>query len=271
MKASLPKTCRRMLRGLGYHVPVTVGTGEPAIQTALQNQPDLILMDIQLRGQYGWCASGRSDQFAARCSRSSTSRRTLTKPRCSGRKAPSPFGFLVKPFEERAIQAGIEMALYKHQTDKQHPRARAMALHHPDQHRGCGDHDRSRRERSLSSTPRQKSSLAGRMPKHWAVPMPMSFRFLTRPRATAPADRVAKALDEGASGSFSNHTLLVRRDASEVHIEHSVAPIRQGLQEQIDGCVIVFNDVSERKAVGRAAPASPKDGRHRQTRGRHRA
>ena len=34
-----------------------------------------------------------------------------------------------------------------------------------------------------------------------------------------------------------------------MHIEHSVAPIRQGLQEKIDGCVIVFSDVSERKQL----------------------
>ena len=44
------KDLQAMLRRLGYHVPATVGTGELAIQTALQNQPDLILMDIQLRG-----------------------------------------------------------------------------------------------------------------------------------------------------------------------------------------------------------------------------
>ena len=51
------------------------------------------------------------------------------------------------------------------------------------------------------------------------------------------------------AAAFSNHTLLVRRDASEVHIEHSVAPIRQGLREEISGCVIVFNDVSDRKEL----------------------
>src|SRR5207244_1593081 len=51
------------------------------------------------------------------------------------------------------------------------------------------------------------------------------------------------------SGNCGNHTLLVRQDAAEICIEHSVAPIRQPQQERIDGCVIVFNDVSERKQL----------------------
>ena len=42
------KDLQAMLRGLGYHVPVTVGTGALAIQAAFENRPDLILMDIQL-------------------------------------------------------------------------------------------------------------------------------------------------------------------------------------------------------------------------------
>jgi len=46
----IAKDLQAILKRLGYHVPATVGTGELAIQTALKNQPDLILMDIQLRG-----------------------------------------------------------------------------------------------------------------------------------------------------------------------------------------------------------------------------
>src|SRR5437773_12422677 len=44
------KDIQYMLRTLGYDVPVTVATGVDAIRTAEENHPDLVLMDINLRG-----------------------------------------------------------------------------------------------------------------------------------------------------------------------------------------------------------------------------
>jgi two-component system cell cycle sensor histidine kinase/response regulator CckA len=111
------KDIQSMLRRLGYHVPATVGTGELAIQTALQNKPDLILMDIQLRGpmdgvQAATAISAQQDVAIVYLTANSD-QATLDRA-----KITDPFGFLIKPFEERAIQAGIETALYKHRTEQ---------------------------------------------------------------------------------------------------------------------------------------------------------
>jgi CheY-like chemotaxis protein len=45
------KDLQMRLRKLGYEVPTTVQTGEDAVKTARQMRPELILMDIRLKGE----------------------------------------------------------------------------------------------------------------------------------------------------------------------------------------------------------------------------
>lgn len=241
------KDLQALLKRLGYHVPATVGTGEMAIQTALQNRPDLILMDIQLRGSMDGvqaAAAINSEQDIPIVYLTANSdEATLQRA-----KGTAPFGFLVKPFEERAIQAGIEMALYKHQTDKRiREREQWLTTTLTSIADAVITTDPEGRITFMNAAAQKLSG----WPEAEALDRPYGevFHVIDETSRAVPTDRVAKALHDGASGTFSNHTLLVRRDASEVHIEHSVAPIRQGLREEISGCVIVFNDVSDRKEL----------------------
>jgi two-component system cell cycle sensor histidine kinase/response regulator CckA len=241
------KDLQALLKRLGYHVPATVGTGELAIQAAIQNQPDLILMDIQLRGsmdgvQASAAITSQQDVPIVYLTANSDEA-TLQRA-----KGTAPFGFLVKPFEERAIQAGIEMALYKHRTDKKmREREQWLSTTLTSIADAVITTDADGKITFLNTA---AETLSG-----WSLgdavgrPYAEVFQIVEESTRLVPTDRVAKALTAGATGSFSNHTILVRRDTSEVHIEHSVAPIRQGLQELIGGCVIVFNDVSERKQL----------------------
>jgi len=70
----------------------------------------------------------------------------------------------------------------------------------------------------------------------------------TRERVASPVER---ALREGAVVGLANHTLLIRRDGSELPIDDSAAPIR-GADGDIRGCVLVFRDITSRKASERA-------------------
>jgi CheY-like chemotaxis protein len=45
------KHIENMVRGLGYDVTGVETSGEDAVRTALEKTPDLVLMDIMLRGE----------------------------------------------------------------------------------------------------------------------------------------------------------------------------------------------------------------------------
>lgn len=77
------------------------------------------------------------------------------------------------------------------------------------------------------------------------------FRIIderSRRPAENPVDRV---LREGAVVGLANHTLLVARDGSEIPIDDSAAPIRQG-DGPVLGVALVFRDVTEQRAAQRA-------------------
>jgi PAS domain S-box-containing protein len=64
-----------------------------------------------------------------------------------------------------------------------------------------------------------------------------------------------RALREGVIVGLANHTLLISRDGSEIPIDDSAAPIRDRAG-QVSGCVLVFRDISARKATELALGAA---------------
>jgi signal transduction histidine kinase len=102
---------------MGYRVVGNVASGEEAVPKALALCPELILMDIRLRGEMdGIRASEKIRErldvpivyLTAYADDETILRATTT----------SPFGYVVKPFNERELRAAIEVALYKHETDR---------------------------------------------------------------------------------------------------------------------------------------------------------
>lgn len=101
------------LRKLGYNVVGVFPTGEQAVEEAESLNPDLVMMDIMLKGQM----SGIEAAHAIRKERdipvifltAYTDRNTVDKA-----KESEPYGYIIKPFKEIDIQTAIEIALYKH-------------------------------------------------------------------------------------------------------------------------------------------------------------
>ncbi len=78
------------------------------------------------------------------------------------------------------------------------------------------------------------------------LPTTEVFRILnehTRAPVESPVDKV---LREGVIVGLANHTLLIRKDGSEIPIDDSGAPIRDG-QGAIRGIVLVFRDFTQQK------------------------
>ena len=105
------------LKSLGYTVSAAVSSGEEAIASVQTLRPDLVLMDIVLKGPLdGVQAAGKIRSlfnipvvYLTAFSDADTLKRA---------KITEPFGFVLKPFEERDLQTTIEMALYKHMMEE---------------------------------------------------------------------------------------------------------------------------------------------------------
>ncbi|HUT98265.1 MAG TPA: PAS domain S-box protein [bacterium] len=105
------------LNNLGYTVVGLASTGEEAVRTAIGAIPDLVLMDIMLKGEMDGI------QAAERINReldipvvyltAYADETTLERAKITG-----PFGYIVKPFEQRGLHTTIETALYKHELEK---------------------------------------------------------------------------------------------------------------------------------------------------------
>ncbi len=104
------------LESLGYDVPTPVGSGEKAIVQAGSLRPDLVLMDIQLQGQMDGieAADHIRRQFGIPVIYLTANADDSTVERA---KFTEPFGYVIKPFEERELHTTIEVALYKHQSE----------------------------------------------------------------------------------------------------------------------------------------------------------
>ena len=108
----------KSLEDFGYTINSTASTGDEAIRKVEADSPDLILMDIVLKGEMdGIEAANRiNSQFnipmiymTAYTNQEYIQRAKQTKP----------FSYLVKPFNQKELHANIEMALHRHLADKE--------------------------------------------------------------------------------------------------------------------------------------------------------
>jgi PAS domain S-box-containing protein len=104
------------LISLGYSVVAKADNGAEAIELARAVSPDLVLMDIRLRGAMDGIAAAEQIHerfnlpivFLTAYADESTLQRA---------KNAAPFGYILKPFEDRELRTNIEIAVYKHRAD----------------------------------------------------------------------------------------------------------------------------------------------------------
>ena len=106
-----------VLKDLGYQVSAVVSSGEEALREAERNRPDLVLMDIRIKGEMDGTEAARllRERFDVPVVylTAHADRDTLERA-----KQSRPLGYIVKPFHEAELHASVEMALYKHWHDR---------------------------------------------------------------------------------------------------------------------------------------------------------
>jgi DNA-binding LytR/AlgR family response regulator len=110
------KDIQNSLTKLGYNVVGFANNGKDAIDKITELSPDLILMDIMIKGPLtGIEVSEKIKEkmnipvifLTAYADEGTLSRAKITEP----------YGYILKPFKEIDLHSTIEMAVYKHQKD----------------------------------------------------------------------------------------------------------------------------------------------------------
>ena len=104
------------LKKLGFGVSGIVPSGEEVLKKVETEPPDLVLMDIELEGKMdGIEAAARiRDRFNIPVVYVTGYADEDVLERA---KVTEPFGYIVKPFEDRELNSAIEIALYKHKME----------------------------------------------------------------------------------------------------------------------------------------------------------
>ena len=122
------------LRSLGYEVTSVVNTGEEAIKKAEADNPDLILMDIRIKGELDGIDTAEviRTQFGIPVVFSTA---YLDEERIERAKITMPFGYVLKPFQEKDLKITIQMALYVAKVDAERRRTEVVLRENEEKHR----------------------------------------------------------------------------------------------------------------------------------------
>jgi DNA-binding LytR/AlgR family response regulator len=107
------KDIQNSLKKLGYNVVGSANNGEDAISLAREHHPDLVLMDIMLKGEMSGIDAAdvvrKELNIPVIFLTAYADESTLSKA-----KITEPYGYILKPFKEIDLHSSIEMAIYKH-------------------------------------------------------------------------------------------------------------------------------------------------------------
>jgi PAS domain S-box-containing protein len=244
---------QKRLINLGYDIVGVVATGEEAVKKAIATSPDLVLMDVRLKGEMDGIEAASTLRFqhgvavvylSAYADNDTLKRASKTEP----------FGYILKPFEERELHTTIEMALYR----------RDMERRFKENETWYGTTLRSIGEAVISTdtfgTVKFMNTAAENL-TGWKMSEVLGENLLKvfqtvektiKPQFTSQVDKILK---NKITAVLKNQSTLVSREGKEIPIDESASPIKDELGNTV-GVVLVFQDVSERKRVQEALKTS---------------
>lgn len=121
-EAIIAMELKMSLQNLGYEVISIVDSGEKAIELTENEKPDLILMDIRIKGDMDGidAAAVMRRQFDIPVVFSTA---YLDEERIERAKITMPFGYVLKPIQDRDLKVTLEMALYVAKIDGKRKKA----------------------------------------------------------------------------------------------------------------------------------------------------
>ncbi len=242
----------KALRRMRYSVVGITDSGEDAIRRAVQTQPDLVLMDIRLRGPMDGIAAAAQIQAQLEVPvvylTAYADDETLQQA-----KVTEPYGYVLKPFEERDLRIAIEIALFRHASERQ-LREREQWLDATLRSISEAVITVNTRGQVMVMNPAAEALSGWRGEDARGKPLQQVLRTEDRNGKRVIAQVIREANRGGYAVSLTEH-VVVKKDGTRVPVDHNVAPIYDGKGKRA-GSVVVMRDVTARRQADEAVQAS---------------
>lgn len=235
---------KHSLEYLEYEVLGIVSSGNEVLKIVEENTPNLILMDIDLKSSIDGVEITEKLKkiydipivFLTAYSDERTFQRA---------KLTEPFGYILKPFDERELYTTIEMALYKHQADKKikvNEKWLSTILQNiADAVIVCDTYENVIFINELAA------ELTGwEVDKALNKNLDLIFDLRSGKTNEKIENSVRRVIRERKITHLENDAVLISRDNKQIPIEENTSFIKDE-DGSIEGVVLVFRDISERK------------------------
>lgn len=229
---------------LGYTVTGITPSGEEALQKVSENLPDLVLMDIVLKGEMDGVEAAQrirdSFDIPVVYLTAYSDERTLKRA-----KVTEPFGYIIKPFEDRELHSAVEVALYKHKMEsklKESEKWLSTTLE------SIGDAviatDNEGRIKFMN--PVATNVTGWKQEEAFGHSLKEVFNTIDEVTGVPIEDPVTSVVQNNIIVESNQPKILITRSGDRIPIDDSSAPIRDK-NGDILGVALIFKDVTGRR------------------------
>ena len=235
---------KKRLENLNYKVTNIFARGEDALESVDRSQPDVIIMDIKLKGELDGITTteliSRKYDIPVIFFTAYTSEKLLSRA-----KLTRPYSYIVKPFNDRELSCNIEIALYNHKLK--------MKLEETEQWlqnvlMSVGDAiivaDSESRIRLINDVAEKITGYD----KEESIGQKINqvFHIVDEEMHNNLGDPVQKVFKHGKIIGYPQPILMITKDNKQIPIEFNASPVRNERKE-IVGAVLAFNDITMRR------------------------
>lgn len=235
------------LKNMGYTVVGKASSGEEAIRKAEETQPDLVLMDIVLKGEMdGIETAGQiTTRFNIPVVYVTAYGDETTLQRA---KLTEPFGYILKPFKERDLHVAIGIALYRHEMES---RVKEMERWFAATLKSIGDAVVTTDTEGLITFMNYAAEKISKWRREDAVGKSITdvINIVGSEKQTLQKQHLEQIISDGIIINLpKDYISFITKEGGEIPIGGCAAPIRDD-RGNISGIVLVFSDFSEHKKV----------------------
>lgn len=240
---------RESLQDMGYSVLGIVSSGEEAIEKLEMEKTDLVLMDIMLMGEMDGIET--ANEIRSRFNIPVVYLTAYADKKILERaKISEPFGYILKPFNERELQINIEIGLYKHEMERKLIESEKW-LSSILENLGEAVIATDKNGIIKFMNPFAEAITGWKWEEASGKSLKNVFKIISENNDEPIDDPVLKAIKEEIFYGLANNTILITKEGMKIPVDIIGSTIKDDA-DCIIGIVLIFSDIFERLKVGEA-------------------